>query len=41
MDGCIPINELADFIVLFEHPLEEMDVVNQGLVMALSEHEVV
>jgi hypothetical protein len=41
VDGCIPIYELAGFIVLIECLPKEVDVVSQGVVMALSEHDFV
>jgi hypothetical protein len=39
--GYIPIYEMAGFTILIECLHEEVDVDNQGLVRALSEHEVV
>jgi hypothetical protein len=41
VDGCRPIYELTCFVVLIECLPEEVDVVSQGLVKALSEHEIV
>jgi hypothetical protein len=41
MNDCILIHDLAGFVVLIECLPEEVDVVSQGLVRALSEHEVV
>jgi hypothetical protein len=41
VDGCIPINRFAGFVVVVERLPREVDVVGQGLTRALLEHEVV